>query len=297
MSIEQLRNAQIITALVTPFKENGEINFDALPKLIEHLLAHHTQGIVLAGTTGESPTLTHDEELMLFKVVQDIVADRVPLIVGVGTNDTRDSVTFTKEVSDFGGFTAALAVVPYYNKPSQEGLFQHFTALADASELPIILYNVPGRTVAQLSVETTLRLAKHPNIIAIKECTGVENLTYLIEQAPKDFLVYTGEDGLAFHAKALGAQGVISVASHTNGDDIYQMFTQLSAGHIKDAAAIQRKLLPKIDVLFSLPSPAPVKAVLNAMGLEVGNLRLPMIAANEQEAQAIIEAMAVGNLK
>lgn len=297
MSIEQLRNAQIITALVTPFKENGEINFDALPKLIEHLLAHHTQGIVLAGTTGESPTLTHDEELKLFKVVQDIVADRVPLIVGVGTNDTRDSVVFTKEVSDFGGFTAGLAVVPYYNKPSQEGLFQHFTAIADASDLPIILYNVPGRTVAQLSVETSLRLAKHPNIIAIKECTGVENLTYLIEQAPKDFLVYTGEDGLAFHAKALGAQGVISVASHTRGDDIYQMFTQLETGHIKEAAAIQRQLLPKIDALFSLASPAPVKAVLNYMGFEVGNLRLPLVAANEQEAQAIIDVVAVENLK
>ena len=297
MSLEQLRNAEIITALVTPFKENGEINFEALPKLIEHLLAHHTQGIVLAGTTGESPTLTHDEELKLFEVVQDIVADRVPLIVGVGTNDTRDSVIFTKEVSDFGGFTAGLAVVPYYNKPSQEGLYQHFKAIADASDLPIILYNVPGRTVAQLSVETSLRLAQHPNIIAIKECTGVENLTYLVEQAPKDFLIYTGEDGLAFHAKALGAQGVISVASHTHGDDLNQMFTDLASGHLKDAAAIQRQLLPKIDALFSLPSPAPVKAVLNHMGFEVGGLRLPMVAASEQEAQAIIDVVAAEHLK
>lgn len=297
MSLEQLRNAEIITALVTPFKDNGEINFEALPKLIEHLLAHHTQGIVLAGTTGESPTLTHDEELKLFEVVQDIVANRVPLIVGVGTNDTRDSVIFTKEVSDFGGFTAGLAVVPYYNKPSQEGLYQHFKAIADASDLPIILYNVPGRTVAQLSVETSLRLAQHPNIIAIKECTGVDNLTYLVEQAPKDFLIYTGEDGLAFHAKALGAQGVISVASHTHGDDLNQMFTDLASGHLKDAAAIQRQLLPKIDALFSLPSPAPVKAVLNHMGFEVGGLRLPMVAANEQEAQAIIDVVAAEHLK
>ena len=211
MSLEQLKNAQIITALVTPFKANGEINFEVLPKLIEHLLAHHTQGIVLAGTTGESPTLTHDEELELFRVVQEIVAGRVPLIAGIGTNDTRDSVIFTQEVADFGGFAAGLAVVPYYNKPSQEGLFQHFTAIADASDLPIVLYNVPGRTVAQLTPETSLRLAQLPNIIAIKECTGVENLTYLIEQAPEDFLIYTGEDGLAFHAKALGAHGVISV--------------------------------------------------------------------------------------
>lgn len=289
MSLEQLKNAQIITALVTPFKANGEINFEVLPKLIEHLLAHHTQGIVLAGTTGESPTLTHDEELELFRVVQEIVAGRVPLIAGIGTNDTRDSVIFTQEVADFGGFAAGLAVVPYYNKPSQEGLFQHFTAIADASDLPIVLYNVPGRTVAQLTPETSLRLAQHPNIIAIKECTGVENLTYLIEQAPEDFLIYTGEDGLAFHAKALGAHGVISVAAHTNGDDFYEMFEQLEKGEIKASARIQRQLLPKIDALFSLPSPAPVKAVLNHQGFEVGPLRLPLVAAMSEEASRIIE--------
>ena len=289
MSLEQLKNAQIITALVTPFKANGEINFEVLPKLIEHLLAHHTQGIVLAGTTGESPTLTHDEELELFRVVQEIVAGRVPLIAGIGTNDTRDSVIFTQEVADFGGFAAGLAVVPYYNKPSQEGLFQHFTAIADASDLPIVLYNVPGRTVAQLTPETSLRLAQHPNIIAIKECTGVENLTYLIEQAPEDFLIYTGEDGLAFHAKALGAHGVISVAAHTNGDDFYEMFEQLEKGEIKASARIQRQLLPKIDALFSLPSPALVKAVLNHQGFEVGPLRLPLVAATSEEASRIIE--------
>ena len=289
MSVAQLENAHIITALVTPFKADGEINFAALPKLIEHLLAHHTQGLVLAGTTGESPTLTHDEELALFKAVQEIVAGRVPLIAGIGTNDTRDSIIFTKEVAEFGGFAAGLAVVPYYNKPSQEGLFQHFTAIADASDLPIILYNVPGRTVAQLTVETSLRLAKHPNIIAIKECTGVENLTYLIEQPPEDFLVYTGEDGLAFHAKALGAHGMISVASHTHGDAFYEMFDKIDSGDIKRAAQIQRQLLPKVDALFSLASPAPVKAVLNHRGFEVGGLRLPLVAANTQEAQVIID--------
>ena len=291
MSLEQLRNAQIISALVTPFKTNGDINFEALPKLIEHLLAHHTQGLVLAGTTGESPTLTHDEELELFRVVQEIVAGRVPLIAGIGTNDTRDSVIFTQEVAAFGGFAAGLAVVPYYNKPSQEGLFQHFTAIADASDLPIVLYNVPGRTVAQLTPETSLRLAQHPNIIAIKECTGVENLTYLIEQAPDDFLVYTGEDGHAFNAKALGAHGVISVAAHTNGDDFYEMFEQLDKGNIKAAASIQRQLLPKIDALFSLPSPAPVKAVLNHQVFEVGPLRLPLVAATVEEAKTIIQVI------
>ena len=197
MSIEDLKKARIITALVTPFKEDGSINFEALPKLIEHLLAHHTEGLIIAGTTGESPTLT---------------------------NDTRDSVEFAREVDKFGGFVAGLAVTPYYNKPTQEGLYQHYKAIAEASNLPIIVYNVPSRTVSGLTVETTLRLAQLQNIIGIKDCTGIESLTHLVENAPKDFLIYTGEDGQAFHAKAIGAQGVVSVAAHTNGDDFYEMF-------------------------------------------------------------------------
>ncbi|WEV61246.1 4-hydroxy-tetrahydrodipicolinate synthase [Streptococcaceae bacterium ESL0729] len=288
MMANPLKDSHIITALVTPFTENGDINFEALPKLIEHLLAHHTDGLILAGTTGESPTLTHDEELELFEAVQKIVAGRVPLIAGVGTNDTRDSVDFVKEVDTFGGFAAGLAVVPYYNKPSQEGLFRHFTAIADASDLPIILYNVPGRTVASLEVATTLKLAEHPNIIGVKECTGVDSLSELIEGAPEDFLVYTGEDDLAFHAKALGAQGVISVSSHVLGDDFHQIFENLDQGHVREAAKIQRKLLPKVKAIFSLPSPAPIKAVLNSQGFEVGPLRLPLVAASKDEAAQIV---------
>lgn len=289
MSITDLKDARIITALVTPFKEDGSINFEALPKLIEHLLAHHTEGILLAGTTGESPTLTHEEELELFSEVQRIVAGRVPLIAGIGTNDTRDSVQFAREVDEFGGFAAGLAVTPYYNKPTQEGLYQHYKAIAEASNLPIIVYNIPGRTVAGLTVETSLRLAKLPNIIAIKDCTGVDTIARLVENAPKDFLVYTGEDGQAFHAKALGAQGVISVAAHTNGDNFYNMFTALDQGDIQEAARIHRQLLPKVAALFSVSSPAPLKAVLNHQGFHVGPLRLPLVACTEAEAQEIIK--------
>ncbi|MTB63918.1 4-hydroxy-tetrahydrodipicolinate synthase [Streptococcus sp. zg-86] len=291
MSVEELRKARIITALVTPFHEDGSINFKALPKLIEHLLAHHTEGLILAGTTGESPTLTHEEELELFAEVQRIVAGRVPLIAGIGTNDTRDSIEFAREVAEFGGFAAGLAVTPYYNKPTQEGLYRHYKAIADASSLPIMLYNVPGRTVAGLTVETSLRLAQHPNIIAIKDCTGVAAISHLVENAPEDFLVYTGEDGEAFHAKALGAQGVISVAAHTNGNDFYAMFDALDKGDVAGAAAIQRKLLPKVDALFSTTSPAPLKAVLNHQGFEVGPLRLPLVACTKEEAKAIIAVM------
>lgn len=295
MSIQDLRDVKIITAMITPFKEDGAINYDVLPELIEHLLSHHTEGILLAGTTAESPTLTHAEELELFAAVQKIVNGRVPLIAGIGTNDTRDSIEFAKEVADFGGFAAGLAIVPYYNKPSQEGMYQHFKAIADASDLPIIIYNIPGRVVVEMTPETMLRLAEHPNIIGVKECTSLANMAYLIEHKPDDFLIYTGEDGDAFHAMNLGADGVISVASHTNGDEMYEMFTAIEQQDIRTAATIQRKFIPKVNALFSYPSPAPVKAVLNYMGFEVGPLRLPLAPCPEEDAKRIIKVVVDGD--
>ncbi|HEM4671361.1 TPA: 4-hydroxy-tetrahydrodipicolinate synthase [Streptococcus suis] len=295
MSIQDLRDVKIITAMITPFKEDGAINYDVLPDLVEHLLAHHTEGILLAGTTAESPTLTHAEELELFAAVQKIVNGRVPLIAGIGTNDTRDSIEFAKEVAAFGGFAAGLAIIPYYNKPSQEGMYQHFKAIADASDLPIIIYNIPGRVVVEMTPETMLRLAEHPNIIGVKECTSLANMAYLIEHKPEDFLIYTGEDGDAFHAMNLGADGVISVASHTNGDEMYEMFTAIEQQDIRTAAAIQRKFIPKVNALFSYPSPAPVKAVLNYMGFEVGPLRLPLVPCPEEDAKRIIKVVVDGD--
>jgi len=295
MSIDQLRDVKLITALITPFHEDGSINYDALPELIEHLLAHHTEALLLAGTTAESPTLTHDEELELFAAVQKIVNGRVPLIAGVGTNDTRDSIEFAKEVAKFGGFAAGLAIVPYYNKPSQEGMYQHFKAIADASDLPIIIYNIPGRVVVEMAPDTMLRLAEHPNIIGVKECTSLANMAYLIEHKPEDFLVYTGEDGDAFHAMNLGANGVISVASHTNGDEMHAMLEAIENSDLKTAAAIQRKFIPKVNALFSYPSPAPVKAVLNYMGFEAGPTRLPLVPAPAEEAKRIIKVVVDGD--
>jgi 4-hydroxy-tetrahydrodipicolinate synthase len=286
-----LKKATIITAMVTPFDETGAIDYSKLPALIEHLLSQHTEGLILAGTTGESPTLTHDEEIELFHEVIRLVAGRVPIICGIGTNDTRDSVEFVKEISAIKGIDAGLAVVPYYNKPNQAGLYAHFKAIAEASDLPIILYNVPGRTVASLDVATTLKLAELKNIIAIKECAGLDALTELIEKAPNDFLVYTGEDGLAFANKTLGGQGVISVASHILGNEMYEMYQALEAGELATAAGIQRKLLPKMNALFSVPSPAPVKAALNHLGIEVGELRLPLVPCSTEEKQTIISIL------
>ena len=195
----------------------------------------------------------------------------------------------------FGGFAAGLAIVPYYNKPSQEGMYQHFKAIADASNLPIIIYNIPGRVVVEMTPETMLRLAEHPNIIGVKECTTLANMAYLIEHKPEEFLVYTGEDGDAFHAMNLGADGVISVASHTNGDEMYEMFQAIEHNDIKKAAAIQRQFIPKVNALFSYPSPAPVKAVLNYMGFEAGPTRLPLVPAPAEEAKRIIKVVVDGD--
>lgn len=284
-----LKEAKIITAMVTPFDEKGAIAFEQLPKLVEHLLAHHTQGLILAGTTGESPTLTHDEEFELFQEVIKLVDGRVPLICGVGTNDTRDSVNFVREVAKVPGIAAGLAVVPYYNRPNQEGLYQHFKTISEASDLPIILYNVPGRTADNLTVETTLRLAELPNIIGIKECQGLDALTEIVAGAPEDFLVFTGEDSLAFPAYAVGANGVISVASHLLGNEIHSMYAALDRGDVKEAARLQRFLLPRMNALFSVSSPAPVKALLNRQGINVGPLRLPLVPCSEEEAAGIFK--------
>ena len=277
MAIQDLKDVKIITAMITPFNADGSINFGALPKLVEHLLAHHTDALLLAGTTAESPTLTHDEELELFAAVQKIVNGRVPLIAGIGTNDTRDSIEFAREVAVFG-----LAIVPYYNKPSQEGMYQHFKAIADASDLPIIIYNIPGRVVVEMTPETMLRLAEHPNIIGVKECTSLANMAYLIEHKPKNFLVYTGEDGDAFHAMNLGADGVISVASHVNGDEMHDMLTAIENSDIKKAAAIQRQFIPK---------------VINYLGFETGPLRLPLVPCPPEDAKRIIDVVIDGDIE
>ena len=174
-------------------------------------------------------------------------------------------------------------------------MYEHFKAIADGSDLPIIIYNIPGRVVVEMTPDTLLRLAEHPNIIGVKECTSLANMAYLIEHKPEEFLVYTGEDGDAFHAMNLGADGVISVASHTNGDEMHEMFTAIEESDMKKAAAIQRKFIPKVNALFSYPSPAPVKAVLNYMGFEAGPTRLPLVPTPEEDAKRIIKVVIDGD--
>ncbi|AQP53500.1 4-hydroxy-tetrahydrodipicolinate synthase [Vagococcus penaei] len=285
---DQLQNVTIWTAMVTPFNTEGKLAIDKVGPLVDYLLANETEGLVVAGTTGESPTLNREEELELFKEVIRCVDGRVPIICGVGTNDTAETVKFIKQVAELDGISAGLCVVPYYNKPSQEGMYRHFKTLSEASNLPIMLYNVPGRTGVSLSVETTLSLAQLPNIIGTKDCQGLEAIAELVECAPDDFLIYTGEDALAMPAKIIGATGVISVASHVVGKEMFAMYQAIQLGDLIKAAKYHRVLLSTYQAVFSCPSPSPVKAILNQWGIEVGEPRLPMVACTNDETMDIL---------
>ena len=214
---------QILTAMVTPFDQNGEIDFNATRNLVNHLIANGTDGLVVAGTTGESPTLTTEEKVELFKFVVRVVDGRVPVIAGTGSNNTRASIRLTK-LAEETGVDGIMLVVPYYNKPSQEGLYQHFKAIAESTTLPIMLYNIPGRSVINMSVETIVRLSKIPNIVAIKDASGnLDAMAEIISQTPDDFTVYSGDDGLTLPVLAIGGAGVISVASHIIGNEMQAM--------------------------------------------------------------------------
>ncbi|WP_137626549.1 4-hydroxy-tetrahydrodipicolinate synthase [Lactiplantibacillus pingfangensis] len=269
--------ATIMTAMVTPFDNQGNVDNDRLANLIDYLLAHHTEGLLVGGTTGEGPTLTDDEKIALFQKTATLVNGRVPIMANTGTNNTAATIAFTRRVSQIVGIDAALIVVPPYNKPDQTGMIAHFTAIAKKGGLPIMIYNIPGRVVVKMTVETVLTLAKQPNIIGVKQCTTLEELAAIVEHAPADFNVYTGEDSQALTAKVLGAQGVISVASHVLGDELADMYANLDHGDWQTAGQLQRQLMPKMAALFSAPSPAPVKAALNQKQILVGSPRLPIL--------------------
>ncbi|MHA8137508.1 4-hydroxy-tetrahydrodipicolinate synthase [Lactobacillaceae bacterium Scapto_B20] len=278
-------NADLMTAIITPFGTDGKIDFDTLAKLTERYLNEGHRGFVIGGTTGETPTLTHDEKIELYTNFAEIVNGRVPVIAGVGSNNTAETVEFTKEVSQINGIDAALVVVPYYNKPDQRRMLAHFTTVADQGGMPVVIYNIPGRTGVTMVNDTVLQLAQNENIVAVKQCTSMEDLEFLVENAPKDFAVYSGEDAQALFAKVIGANGIISVASHLYGPEMREMYDVLEQGDYRKAGALQRDLTPKMSALFMYPSPAPVKAVLTAEGYQVGDSRLPILPLNNEEKQ------------
>ncbi len=286
---------QVLTAMVTPFDAAGNIDDAGVAGVVEHLLANGSDGIVVCGTTGESPTLSHAEKLHLFKLVKDIVAGRGPVIAGTGGNDTAASIAITLEAAEIG-VDGALLVVPPYNKPSQEGLYQHFIAIAQAVPgLKCMLYNVPGRTAQNMDAATTVRLSyAADNIVAVKEASG--NLVQAAEiyaNARPGFNIYSGDDGLALPMLAVGGVGVVSVSAHLVGKDMKQMHVSFANGALEEAAKLNAKMLPIVKACFqpSTPSPAPVKAGMNLLGVPVGGLRLPLVEANSAESEIVRKAL------
>nr|WP_285866691.1 4-hydroxy-tetrahydrodipicolinate synthase [Mesobacillus maritimus] len=280
---------QVLTAMVTPFDGNGEVDFEATRNLVNYLIQNGTDGLVVAGTTGESPTLTNDEKITLFKFVVEVVDGRIPVIAGTGSNNTRASIQLTKEAEQVG-VDGVMLVAPYYNKPSQEGLYQHFSTIAAATSLPVMLYNIPSRSVVPLSVETVVRLSQIENIVCIKDASGdLDAMAEIISQTGSDFLVYSGDDGMTLPVLSIGGAGVVSVSSHIIGNQMQEMITNFKNGKIQSAAFTHRTLLPTIKALFMAPSPSPVKAALNMLGVNVGGVRLPMVPLNAEQERTLQE--------
>ncbi|GAA0493543.1 4-hydroxy-tetrahydrodipicolinate synthase [Salinibacillus aidingensis] len=283
---------QVLTAMVTPFDQNGELDLEAARGLVHYLIANGSDGLVVAGTTGESPTLSHDEKLRLFQFVVDAVDGRVPVIAGTGSNNTQASIDLTKEAEALG-VDGALLVTPYYNKPSQEGMYQHFRAIAEQTNLPIMLYNIPGRSVVNMEVETISRLARISNISSIKEASGdLDRVSQIITETPDDFTVYSGEDSQTLPHMSVGGTGIVSVSSHVIGNEMQQMINHYKNGDTAHAAAIHRHILPLMKEMFAAPSPSPVKEALNCIGVPVGSVRLPLVPLNDTERASLYKVLA-----
>lgn len=278
---------QVLTAMVTPFDQNGEVDFNATKDLVNYLIANGSDGLVVAGTTGESPTLTAEEKVELFKFVVSVAGGRVPVIAGTGSNNTKASISLTK-LAEEAGVDGIMLVAPYYNKPSQEGMYQHFKAIAQSTSLPVMLYNIPGRSVVNISVETMVRLSEITNIVAVKEASGnLDAMAEIISRTPNDFTLYSGDDGLTLPVLAIGGAGIVSVASHVIGNEMQEMINSFKNGQVLEAASIHRQLLPIMKALFAAPNPSPVKAALNMNGIQVGGVRLPIVPLNDEEMRAL----------
>ena len=279
---------RLLTAIVTPFDIEGKVNYTQAKKLAKALLDSGSDGIVVSGTTGECPTLSQEEKLRLFTEVKSAVGSQGTVIAGTGNYNTAESLEFTME-AEKTGVDGCLLIVPYYNRPTQEGLFQHFKTIAQATSLPCIAYNVPSRTVTNLSAETAIRLSQIDNIVGVKEASAnLDQISKIIQGTGEDFLVYSGNDSDTLPILALGGYGVISVASHLVGLQIKQMMDDFLGGKTEEAAALHRNLLPLINALFVVVNPIPVKYALNHLGLSVGKPRLPLTEPDEK-TKVIIE--------
>ncbi|PLR97223.1 4-hydroxy-tetrahydrodipicolinate synthase [Bacillus sp. T33-2] len=278
---------RVATAMVTPFDNKGHIDFSKTAQLVNHLIENGTDSLVVAGTTGESPTLSKEEKLALFQHTVRAANGRVPVVAGTGSNDTYATIELTRKAEQLG-VDAIMLVAPYYNKPNQEGLYQHFKAVASSTSLPVMIYNIPGRAAANIQAETVIRLAEIPNIVAVKEASGDLNaMTKIIAETPDDFLLYSGDDALTLPVLSIGGAGIVSVASHVIGNEIQKMIEAFFTGDYQSAAKQHQKILPLMLGLFAAPSPAPVKTALQLKGLDVGSVRLPLVPLTQDERSAL----------
>jgi len=279
---------RVLTAMVTPFKENGDVDYEETKKLAKALLNSGNDGLVLAATTGEAPTLSWDEEMRIFTEVKSAVGDKPTLVAYTGSNSTREAVEATEKAEKIG-VDACLSVVPYYNKPNQEGIYQHFKAIAECTSLPIIMYNIPSRVVVEMSWETIARLSQFKNIVGVKEASGKMDLVaQTISNSKEGFYVWSGNDNDTFPIMAMGGYGVVGVTTHLTGKQYKRMVDLILSDKIKEAAEIHRKLVPLVNAMFSVPSPAPIKYALNYLGFKVGKPRLPLVPPTEKEAEKIM---------
>lgn len=283
-------------AIVTPMHADGSLDILALHNLIDFHINEGTDGIVIVGTTGESPTVEVHEHCALIKTTVDHVAGRVPVIAGTGANSTSEAIELTKEAKKLGA-DACLLVAPYYNKPTQEGLYQHYKAVAEAVDIPQILYNVPGRTGVDISNDTTIRLAAIPNIVGIKDATGsIERGTDLIIRAPKDFAIYSGDDATGMALMLIGGKGVISVTANVAPKLMHEMCIAAISGNVNAACAINAQLFALHQKLFVEANPIPVKWVLNQMGLIDTGIRLPLVTLSQAHHSTLLSAMKNANI-
>ncbi|MFO8236812.1 MAG: 4-hydroxy-tetrahydrodipicolinate synthase [Prochlorococcaceae cyanobacterium] len=284
---------RVLTAMVTPFRSDGAVDLELAARLAEHLVSHGSDGLVLCGTTGESPTLSWAEEHELFAAVRDALGGRAPLLAGSGSNCTAEAVEATRQAAALGA-DGALVVVPYYNKPPQDGLEAHFRAVAQAApELPLMLYNIPGRTGTSLAPATVARLLDLPNVVSFKAASGSTDEVSALRAACGDRLaVYSGDDALTLPMLAVGAVGVVSVASHLVGERINAMVRAFMAGDLATALHLHEQLLPLCKALFCTTNPIPVKAALELSGWPVGAPRLPLLSADDTVRQRLSETLA-----
>ncbi|NGP44076.1 4-hydroxy-tetrahydrodipicolinate synthase [Bacillaceae bacterium SIJ1] len=276
----------LLTAMATPFDGKGNVDFQKISQLIDWLIRKKTSALVVTGTTGESPTLTKEEKVALWTHVVKETGGRIPVIAGVGTNNTRETIEMAKKAEQ-SGVDGLMCVVPYYNKPNEEGVLQHISAVTNAVQLPMMLYHIPGRTGVKLSVDGLAAICSLPNVFAVKESSGdLAQVSELISRVP-GVNVYSGDDDLALPMAAVGAKGVVSVASHIVGEELDHMLTAFQRGNTVEAARIHRMLSPLMKALFIAPNPVPVKTALQLCGLDVGSVRLPLTPLTNDERELL----------